>query len=100
MKSSANPFQSPRRTTRSPSTIPAGDGEDERDRHVRRRLGQHIRRIGQHNALRARVGHIEVVVAHGDVRDDLEIAASINDVFVDLVQRSHHDRVLALDAPH
>ena len=74
------------------------DRQDERDRHVRGRFGQHVGRVREDDALRARVRHIEIVVADGHVRDDLQIAAGVDDVLVDLVERGDDERVLALDA--
>ena len=77
----------------------ARDREDQRDRHVRRRFGQHVGRVRQDDALRARVGHVEIVVADGNVRHDLQIAAGVDDVLVDLVERGHDERLLAFHAP-
>ena len=55
MKSSAQPFQPPRRTRRSPSTSRRVIAEDQRPGEVGDRLGQHVRRVRDDDAARARV---------------------------------------------
>ena len=73
MKSSAQP--SPLAAANQP--IAFGDAPRERQNQrpgqLGRRLGQHVRRVGEHHAARLHGGHIDVVVAHRDVRDDLQI---------------------------
>ena len=51
----------------------AGDGENQRHRQVRRRLGQNTGRVRDDDAELARSGNIDIVVADGAVRDDPQI---------------------------
>ena len=88
MKSSANPFHAPRRTRRSPSTMPARDAEDERPRQVGRRLGQHVGRVGDDDAALARRRHVDVVVADGNVATTFEVAPRLEHRAIDGV--GHH----------
>ena len=53
MKSSAQPFQPPRRTSRSPSPMRRVDREDQRPGQLGGRLGEHVRRVGDDDAARA-----------------------------------------------
>ena len=45
----------------------------------------------------ARGGHVEVVVAHRDVRDDLQIGAGVEHLPFDLLREHCHQRVFAGD---
>ena len=76
----------------------AGDRQNQRQRHVGGRFGQHVGRVRQDDALRSRVWHVEVVVTNGHVRHDLEIATGVDDLLVDLVEGSDDERLLAFDA--
>src|SRR5262245_59093378 len=49
------------------------DAENQRPREIRRRLREDVWRVGDNDPALARGGHVDVVVAHGDRRDHLEI---------------------------
>ena len=52
---------------------PPGDGENQRDREVGRRVGEDSRRVRDDDAALARGGDVDVVVADADIRDDAEL---------------------------
>ena len=95
MKSNAQPFHSPRRTSRSPSD----------SRRVIARISAHVKSATDSVSTSgvlvttmprdARVGDVDVVVADGDVRDDLQLRAGVDHRLVDLLGEHAHERVLA-----
>ena len=97
MKSSAQPFHSPRRTSRSPSAI----------RRATARISPHVssavasvRTSGvlvTTTPARLRRRHVDVVVADGDVRDDLQRRRRVEHGAVDPVGQ-HADQRLACPA--
>jgi hypothetical protein len=78
MKSNAQPFQPPRRSSRSAFRQPAGDREDQRPREIGDRLGEHVRSVRDDDPLRFRVGDVDVVVADGDIGGDLQAGRRVD----------------------
>ena len=77
---------------------PSRDGQDEGPGEIRRRIRQHIRRVRAVNPLRRGVRHIEVVVADGDVGDDLQRGPGrVDGRAVDAAAQEHDDTGLALE---
>ena len=99
MKSKAKPFQPPRRTSRSPFDDAARDAQDERPGEIGRGLGQHVRRVGHHDAARAGRGHVDVVVADGHRGHDCAGPSRLRStVVVHRVGEHRHQRLLAAHA--
>ena len=92
------------------------DHQDQRHRDVGRRVGQHTWSVGGDHAALTAFGDVDVVVADGDVGDDLQLRAGrveerpvdlggqqgqhsvgMGDTFVQLVDL---DRLVVLPAPH
>ena len=75
-KEGVRPWNSPRRTRR----VAFGDAtrgrEEEAERQVRRAFGEDAGRVGGTTTPRAARGHVDVVVADGDVRDDARRGAA------------------------
>ena len=65
----------PRRTHALAFAEPPRDGEDQRPGEVGARVGQHVRRVGDLDARARARRHVDVVVADGDIGDDLAAAA-------------------------
>ena len=59
---------------------PPRDGEDQRPRELGGRLGEHVGRVRDDDPARARRGDVDVVVADGDVGDDLQSGAGVEHV--------------------
>ena len=74
---------------------PPRDRQDQRPGEIGDRLGQHVRRVGDDDAARPRVGDVDVVVADGDVRDRLQRRRGVDDGPVDRVGEQADERVLA-----
>ena len=74
--------------------------EDERPRQIGGRFGQHVRRVGDHDVVLARRRHIDVVVADGDRRHDLEVAPGLEDGSVDRVSDDRQQPLLSRHARH
>ena len=70
------------------------DAEDQRPGEIGGRLGQHVRRVGDDDAALARRGDVDVVVADGDVRNDLQVAAGVDHRAVDRVGQQRMTRRL------
>ena len=77
---------------------PARDHQDQRHRDVGRGVGEHARRVRDEHAARRAGGHVDVVVAHGDVRDDAQLrAGGVEEGVVDPVVEQRDDGVRARD---
>jgi hypothetical protein len=76
-----------------------GDGEDQPPGELRDRLGQHVWRVRHDDAPLLRRRNVDVLVAHGDVRDDLQAIAGCEDVFRNAVGQQADERILAHQSP-
>ena len=74
-----------------------GGGHEQGPGEVCRRLGQHVGRVGHDDAVAARSGHVDVVVAHGHVRDDLERGDGRQHFLVDRADDVADQTILALE---
>ena len=64
----------------------AGDGDDQRHRHVRGVLGQHAGRVGDDDAARARRLQVDMVHTRAEIGDQLQPFACVSDqVGIDVV---------------
>ena len=97
MKSNAQPFHWPRADEALSFTEPPRDREDQRPGEVGGGVGEDVRRVRDRDALRRRVGHVEVVVAHGDVRDHLQRGARIHRGAIDAVAEEDDEPGLACE---
>jgi hypothetical protein len=61
------------------------------------RVGQHIRRVGDDDPSRLARIEIDVVAADGNVRDDLQVRASVDELGVDTIRQQTDERLLALN---
>ena len=78
---------------------PPRDREDQAPGEIGARVGQHVGRVGHDNAARAAGGDVDVVVADGDVGDDLQLRpGGIEHRGIDRFGEQADDRVLAADA--
>ena len=62
---------------------------------IRDGVGEDIGRVRHDDAARARIRHVDVVVADGHVRHDLERRAGVDQLFVDLLGKRRNERVFA-----
>ena len=69
---------------------------EQRKPKVRRGFGQHIRRIRALHTGRRHGRHIEVVVAHGHIGNDLQLRAGRQQLRIDLLRACGQHAVLAL----
>ena len=99
MKSSAQPFHPPARIRRSPSATRRAIPRIKRPGELRVGFGQHVRRVGDDDAALAHGGDVDVVVADGDVGDDLQRRRRVHELAVDPVGQHADQRVLVGDAP-
>ncbi len=77
---------------------PAHDHQDQRHRDVGRGVGEHAGRIGDEHPAGGAGGDVDVVVAHGDVRDDAQLRpGGVEEGVVDPIAQQRHDRVGARD---
>ena len=77
---------------------PARDAEDQRPGEIRGRVGKHVGSVRADDALRDGVRHVEVVVADGDVGDDLQRGSGgIDGRPVDAAPQQDDDARLALE---
>ena len=74
MKSNAHPFHVAAADQPLAFANAPRDAEDQRPGQIGGRVGQHVRRVGHDDAALARGRDVDVVVADGGVRDDLQIA--------------------------
>ena len=76
---------------------PARQGEHQRDREVRRGVGQDVRRIGHHDSPRRGRRPVDLVDADGVARDDLEPVRRLDDGRGDGVVHEADERVDSRD---
>src|SRR5690606_4652938 len=72
---------------------------EQRPGEVRGGVVEHAGGVGDPDALLRRRRHVDVVVAHRDVGDDLEVGAAGEEVRVEAVHDGRHRAVLALQPP-
>ena len=99
MKSSAQPFQSPRADEAIALGDPPRRGEDQPPRQLGRRLGQDVGRVRHHDPARSRRRHVDVVVPDRDVRHDRELRRGVEHVAVDAVGQHADERPLVGEPP-
>jgi hypothetical protein len=73
------------------------DAENEGPGEIRASVRQHVGCVRHHNAALATRLDVDVVVADGDVRDDLQIARGVEHWTVDAIGEQAHERLLAFD---
>ena len=64
---------------------PPRRGQDQRPGQLRGGLGEHVRRIGDDHAALRRRWNVDVVVADGDVCDDLQVRRRVEQRLVDAI---------------
>ena len=72
--------------------------QNQRPREFRGRLREHVRCVRDDDPARLRGGDVDVVVAHGDVRDDFQIGCATHHVCRDGVGQDAHQPLLPLQA--
>ncbi len=77
---------------------PPRDRQNQRPREIGHRLGEHVRRVGDDDRRATRVRDVDVVVADGDVGDDLQRRRGVDDARVDRIGQQADERVLVGDA--
>ena len=76
----------------------AGHGHEQGEGEVRRRLGQHPGRVAHGHAAAGAGGHVDVVVAHGEVGDDPQLRPGrLEELVVDAVGEQGQEAVDAAD---
>jgi hypothetical protein len=91
-------FQSPRAHVRVAFRDAARRRHEQRPGEVRGGVVQHARRVGDADAALFGCRDVDVVVAHRDVGDDLQVRRRLDHRGVDLVHHRGHEPVPALQA--
>ena len=94
-----HPLHSPRAHEPVALTDAARRGEDECPRELRGRVGEHVGSVGDDHTARGRGGNVDVVVAHGKVRDDPEIGRSVEELGVDPLGQEAQQRAVCPAGP-